>query len=109
MGDVNGVLSNSIKHIFMNARKITLEQLKQLHFATHDALLSPSDRLEREHKLRAAMALTNTDHEPVRLVIKLYNDELVEIISDLIDWEDDYVEIHGGYDIPLRAIVDVGV
>lgn len=93
----------------MNARKVTLEQLKQLHFATRDALVSREDRLEREHKLRTAMALTNTDHEPIRLVIKLYNDELVEITSDLIDWEDDYVEIHGGTDIPLKAIVDVGV
>lgn len=93
----------------MNARKMTLEQMDQLQFASSEVLTSAEDRLERAHKLRTAMALTNTDHEPIRLVFKLYNGELAEITSDLIDWEDDYVEIHGGKDIPLRAIVDVGV
>ena len=93
----------------MNARKLTLEQMEHLHFASHDVLTSREDKLEREHKLRTAMALTNSDHEPIRLIVKLYNGELVEVTSDLIDWEDDYVEVHGGIDIPLKAIVDVGV
>jgi hypothetical protein len=34
---------------------------------------------------------------------------LVEITSDLIDHEGDFVEIRGGIGIPLKAIVDVGV
>lgn len=93
----------------MKARKVSLEQMQGLHFSTQDVLITFEDRLEREHKLRTAMALTNNDHEAIRLVMKLESGELVEIASDLIDWEDDYVEIHGGMDIPLKAIVDVGV
>jgi hypothetical protein len=93
----------------MNARKVELSQVQSLHFTNHDALRTPEDRQEREHRLRTAMALTHSDHESIRLVLQLENGELVEIMSDLIDWEDDYVEVHGGIDIPLRAIVDVGV
>ena len=55
------------------------------------------------------MALTHADHEVISLFVKLANGDLVEITSDLIDYEDDFVEIRGGIGIPLRAIVDVGV
>jgi hypothetical protein len=33
----------------------------------------------------------------------------VEISSSMIDYEDDYVEVKGGFGIPLKAIVDVGL
>lgn len=93
----------------MNARKMTLEQIRNEHFTKTDVLTTFEERFERQHKLKTAMALTNADHEPISLFVKLESGEVVEISSDLIDHEDDYVEIHGGFGIPLIAIVDVGV
>lgn len=93
----------------MNAKKVTLEEIRHQHFAADDVLTTFDDRFERQHKLRTAMALTNTDHENISLFVKLANGDLVEISSDLIDYEDDFVEIRGGIGIPLKAIVDVGV
>jgi hypothetical protein len=55
------------------------------------------------------MALTNSDHESISLFVRLATGEVVEVVSDLIDLEEDFVEVRGGYGIPLRAIVDVGV
>jgi hypothetical protein len=93
----------------MNARKISLEEVPGLTYPATDVLTTFEDRFERLHKLKTAMALTNADHEGISLLVQLASGECVEIESDLIDLEDDYVEIHGGIGIPLRAIVDVDV
>ena len=93
----------------MNAKKVSLEELKQLHFTSEDVLSTFDERFERQHKLRTAMSLTNVDHESITLVAKLANGELIEVTSDLIDYEDDFVEVRGGVGIPLKAILDVGV
>lgn len=93
----------------MNAKKVTLEELQHQHFAIEDVLSTFHERFERQHKLRTAMSLTNVDHESITLIVKLANGDLVEVTSDLIDYEDDFVEIRGGVGIPLKAILDVGV
>lgn len=93
----------------MNAKKVTYDEIRHQHYAPEDVLTSFNDKFERQHKLRTAMALTHDHHETISLYIKLANGELVEIASDLIDYEDDFVEIRGGIGIPLRAIVDVDV
>jgi hypothetical protein len=93
----------------MNVRKITLEELPALHFAGEEVLSSFEEKFEREHKLKTAMALTNSDHESISLFVRLATGEVVEIVSDLIDLEEDFVELRGGHGIPLRAILDVGV
>lgn len=93
----------------MNARKIALEEIRSLQFAAEEVLGTFEEKFEREHKLKTAMALTNSDHESISLFVKLADGEVVEVVSDLIDLEEDYVEVHGGYGIPLRAIVEVGV
>ena len=88
---------------------MTLEEIQNQRFATKDVLPTAKEKFERHHKLISAMALTNAQHEPVYLLIMLANGEVVEVYSDLIDYEDDYVEVHGGIGIPLVAIYDVGV
>jgi hypothetical protein len=93
----------------MEAKKVTLEEIANQHFATEDALTTFEQRFEREHKLRTAMSLTNVDHETITLLVKLSTGEVVQITSNLIDFEDDFVELRGGIGIPLKAIVDVGV
>ena len=93
----------------MDAKKIAHDEIRFQRFASEDVLTTFDDKFERQHKLRTAMALTHADHETISLFVKLANGELIEITSDLIDYEDDFVEIRGGIGIPLKAIVDVGV
>jgi hypothetical protein len=93
----------------MTVRKMTLDQIRNQQFSSEDVLLTFKDRFDREHKLRSAMALTHGQHEPVWLIVQLANGEVAEIYSNLIDIEDDYVELHGGFGIPVKAIYDVGV
>ena len=93
----------------MTTKKMTIEELRQQHFAQEDVLQTFEERFERGHKLRTAMALTNEYHEDIALVVKLANGETVEISSNMIDFEDDYVEIKGGFGIPVTAIVNVGL
>lgn len=93
----------------MKARRISLEEIRNVQFAAEDVLSSFEEKFEREHKLKTAMALTNADHEEISLYVRLADGEVVELVSDLIDLEEDYVEVRGGFGIPLRAIVDVGV
>jgi hypothetical protein len=93
----------------MTVRKMTLEEIRHEHFSTEEVLPTSHERHQRDHKLKVAMALTNGQHEPVWLHIKLADGQVAEIYSSLIDFEDDYVELRGGFGIPLRAIYDVGV
>lgn len=88
---------------------MTLEEIRHQQFSPVDVLHTPQEKNARYHKLESAMALTNGQHEPVWLHIKLADGQVAEIYSNLIDIEDDYVELHGGLGIPLRAICDVGV
>lgn len=91
----------------MNYRKINPDSIPFLHFAKSDVLPSPEDKRERQHQLASATALTMLDHEEIGLVVKLDDGENVEVVSSLIDLEGDYVELKGGYTIPLRAILKV--
>lgn len=91
----------------MNYRRINLDTIPSLHFSKSEVLLSLDDKRERQHQLVSATAFTMLDHEEVGLVVKLDDGEIVEVVSNLIDLEGDYVELKGGYLIPLRAIVKV--
>ena len=93
----------------MSHRKVPLETVRHLQFSfSHEeVLLNPEDRAERDHALRSAMALSNNEHEEIGLIVKLANGELVEIVSNLIDYESDLVEVRGGSAIPLQSILRV--
>lgn len=93
----------------MTAKKISIEELRDQHFPQEDVLQTFEERFERGHKLRTAMALTNEYHEEIPLIVRLATGEDVEISSSMIDFEDDYVELKGGFGIPVVAIVDVGL
>lgn len=83
--------------------------MKGAKYPAEDVLPTFSERYDREIKLRSAMAYTNKEHDPVWIIVKLGNGELVELDSTLIDFEDDYVELLGGVAVPITAIYDVGV
>ena len=91
----------------MNYRKINPDIIPSLHFTKLDVLLSADDKRERVHQLVSATALTVFDHEEVGLVVQLADGENVEVSSNMIDYEGDFVELKGGYFIPLHAILKV--
>lgn len=93
----------------MNYRRISAEAIPSLHFAKSDVLDSPEEKREREHQLVSATAITMIDHEEVGLVVRLENGETVVVVSSHIEYEREFVEIKGGYIIPLRAIVKVEI
>ena len=70
----------------MNAKKLTLEEIRNQHYAPEDVLTTFDERFERQHKLRTAMALTNDDHETISLFIQLANGDFVEITYEQIDY-----------------------
>ncbi|MBX7127164.1 MAG: hypothetical protein K1X47_15825 [Cyclobacteriaceae bacterium] len=93
----------------MSTRSIDLQELRQAHFPPHDVLTDPADRFQREHDLRSAMAVTNTEREEVGLIIRIASGDEVEYLSDMIELEGDFVEVRGGYAIPVKAILRVEI
>jgi len=93
----------------MNYRRITLDTIPSLHFSKTDVLTAMHDRKEREHLLVNATAYTIAEHEDVELVVQLDSGENIEVVSNLIEYEGDHVELRGGYTIPLRAILKVAM
>ncbi len=93
----------------MTIRKISRDELGQIRFSPEEVLTTFAERHDREIKLRSAMAYTNHEHDSVWLIVKLESGELVELDSTMIDLEDEFVELHGGFAVPITAIYDVGV
>ena len=93
----------------MTIRKISLDELKNLPIARQDVFNTFTDRFDRLHKLRSAMAYTSGNHDDVWLIIMLENGEAVEVESNIIDLEDEYVELQNGIAVPVSAVYDVGV
>jgi hypothetical protein len=91
----------------MNVRKITPAEMPSIHFAHNDVLRDTEDRQVRNAKLRKAMLISNLEHEDVGIIFQLESGEVIETFSSVIDYADDYVELKGGYTIPVSAIVDV--
>ncbi len=81
--------------------------MKVAHFTRREVLESEEARMERIRKLLRAVVLSHIEHNDVRIVMKLDNDEMIETYCDLIDFAGDYVMIKGGTVIPLISIVDV--
>ncbi|HNO32589.1 MAG TPA: hypothetical protein PKI78_12440 [Anaerolineales bacterium] len=55
------------------------------------------------------MAVTNTEREEVGLIIRIASGDEVEYLSDMIELEGDFVEVRGGYAIPVKAILRVEI
>ena len=90
-------------------RTIELSAVSSVRFWATEVLTELGQRLNREHDLKSAMAVTNTEREEVGLIVKLESGESVEILSDMIEFESDFVEIRGGHIIPIRAIERVEI
>lgn len=91
----------------MNVRKVNPEEVPFMHFAHDEVLNTRNERESRKWKLNKAVALSNVEHLDIGLVLQLDSGEIIETFTPVVDYADDFIEIKGGYFIPLRAIVDI--
>lgn len=81
--------------------------MHSIHFAHYDVLGTIEDQHVRNAKLRKAMLISNLEHQDIGIVFQLESGEVIETYSTVIDYADDFIELKGGYTIPVWAIVDV--
>lgn len=88
---------------------ISLAELSGKHFATEDVLSDPMARNARKHALEAATSETNLDHDDISLWIRLRDGSTVEVFSNFIELEEDFVQLRGGCLVPVKAIEKIGI
>ena len=79
-----------------NTRIINPSDIRMFHFGPQDVLTSNDDKEERKHKLERAMIISNCEHVPISLYMRLPNGETLETESDVVDYADDVVVLKGG-------------
>ncbi len=99
----------SLNYIRQAPAIMTPEELSKLPFGKKDVLETESDRVSRNHNLRAATAQTYQDHDEIGIIVKLENGKRVKVLSNFIELEGEFVELRGGFAIPVRAIEEVEV
>ncbi|WP_276367984.1 hypothetical protein [Chryseolinea sp. H1M3-3] len=92
-----------------NTRHINPSDIRMFYFGSQDVLSSNEEKESRKQKLERAMILSNCEHIPISLCMKLPNGEMLETESDVVDYADDIVVLKGGHYIPVWAILDVDV
>jgi hypothetical protein len=88
---------------------MTIAELSGKHFATVDVLKDPVDQAARKHILESASLETNQDHDDIGLWIRLKDGTTVEVFSNFIALEEQYVELRGGCIVPVIAIEKVEI
>jgi hypothetical protein len=90
-------------------RTVSSQEIAHFHYPAYDVLPMEEDRINRMMELKSAMSVTNIDHEPIGIVVQLNNGDEIEIVSDLVEVEDDMIEVKGAHLIPIRAILRVQI
>jgi hypothetical protein len=93
----------------MQSIPMTPEALSKETFAKHDVLKEEFDRISRETDLRAATMETYDDHDEIALILRLADGRRVEVKSNLIEFDGEFVELRGGFAVPVRAIEKVEI
>ncbi|MBK5277545.1 MAG: hypothetical protein JJE09_01660 [Bacteroidia bacterium] len=83
---------------------MTLSDLSDKHFASLDVLTDPVDKAARIHALESATSETNLDHDDIGLWIRLNDGTTVEVYSNFIALENEFVQLRGGCIVPVKAI-----
>jgi hypothetical protein len=84
-------------------------EIAHFHYANEEVLPNEVDRIGRMIDLKGAMAVSNTEHEEIGIIVRLRDGEEVEILSNLIDVEGESIEVRGGHLIPIKAILRVEI
>jgi len=88
-------------------KSVASTKIAGFHYPKTDVLPDEQSRINRMLDLKSAMAVTNVEHEEIGIIVRLDNGDEVEILSDLIDVEESFVEVRGGHLIPISAILRV--
>ncbi len=88
---------------------MTITDLSDKHFAIQDVLESPIDQAARKHALESATSETNLDHDDIGLWIRLKDGTTVEVFSNFIDLDEEFVQLRGGCIVPVIAIEKVEI
>lgn len=89
--------------------RMSLSELSKQSFPEQDVLETLAERQAREHDLKAATSETYNDHDEIAMIVRLANGKRVEVASDFIELAGSYVELRGGFDIPVKAIEKVEI
>jgi len=89
--------------------RMTPEEISKQHFAAEDVLKTEEERILRKNDLDAATMETYQDHDDIGIIVRLANGRRAEVFSNFIEQEGNYVELRGGFDIPMRAIEKVEI
>ena len=79
------------------------------HLPSFDVLLDPEQKKIRKHDLHTAMNETRSDHDDIGLIIQLATGERVEVFCNFIEMSGDFVELKGGFIIPVHVIEKVEI
>lgn len=88
---------------------MSIDSLSAKHFATVDVLKDATSRAARKHALESATMETNQDHDEIGLWIRLKDGTTVEVFSNFIALENEFVQLKGGCVVPVRAIEKVEI
>lgn len=88
---------------------MTPEELSLEHFSSQDVLKREEDKNLRKHDLFTAMNETIVDHDDIGLIVHLASGERVEVLSNFIEISGAFVQLKGGYMIPVKAIEKVEI
>ncbi|HEV8514263.1 MAG TPA: hypothetical protein VGQ59_13365 [Cyclobacteriaceae bacterium] len=103
---------DQIKNIEKDFQKLihmTVEEVSIQHFALMDVLKTDEERAARKHDLKAATAETYQDHDEIGVIVRLANGKRAEVTSNFIEVAGNYVELRGGFHVPVRAIEKVEI
>jgi len=88
---------------------MTISELSDRHFASVDVLQNSVDQAARKHALESATSETNLDHDEIGLWIRLKDGTTVEVFSDFIALEAEFVQLRSGCIVPVMAIEKVEI
>jgi hypothetical protein len=88
---------------------MTPEELSKQSFPDRDVLYTPEAQEARMHDLKTAMIETGDNHDDLGIIIRLASGERAEVFCNFIEVSDDFVELKGGYMVPVKAIERVEI
>ena len=88
----------------MKSVPMSPEAISKEHFPKEDVLKEEFDRVSREVELRAATMKTFDEHDEIALIVRLADGRRIKVKSNFIEFEDEFVELFGGFAVPLKAI-----
>ena len=98
-----------LKKDFQKLIRMSAEEISIQHFPLVDVLTTEEERAARKHDLKAATAETYQDHDEIGVIVRLANGKRAEVTSNFIELEGNYIELRGGFHVPVRAIEKVEI